>query len=155
MPCGSGHDPGPLAKCSPLLNPRCVDCKQPPVSPYSYSEAMESRLIGWPCNKPMPLPSIPTPLAILNLVFHINTSFLIHIFLRSVLWLLDTANIPSSPILITLIMEAICFSETSVLKDSHSATSQKMILHSHRCENLKSYTVKNLILGSLDDMSGA
>jgi hypothetical protein len=38
------------------------------------------------------------------------------VFIRSVLWLLVTANVvPSLPILVTLIMEMICSSETSVL----------------------------------------
>jgi hypothetical protein len=31
---------------------------------------LESRFVVWPFNKPMPLPAIPTPLTILNLVFH-------------------------------------------------------------------------------------
>jgi hypothetical protein len=35
--------------------------------------------------------------------------------LRIVLRLLVTANVPSSPILVTLMMEAICSSKTSVL----------------------------------------
>jgi hypothetical protein len=35
--------------------------------------------------------------------------------LRSVRWLLVTANVPSSPILVTLMMEALSSSETSVL----------------------------------------
>jgi hypothetical protein len=38
-----------------------------------------------------------------------------HAFLHSVLRLLVTANIPSSVILVTLMMEAICSFETSVL----------------------------------------
>jgi hypothetical protein len=55
--------------------------------------------------------------------------------------LLVTANvIPSSPILFTLMMEALSSSETSVLT---SATWRNItidgILHSHRRENLKSY----------------
>jgi hypothetical protein len=33
--------------------------------------------------------------------------------------LLVTANVPSSPILVTLMMEALSFSETSVLNKSH------------------------------------
>jgi hypothetical protein len=37
------------------------------------------------------------------------------IFLRSVLPLLVTANVASSPIIVTLVMEALCSSETSVL----------------------------------------
>jgi hypothetical protein len=37
------------------------------------------------------------------------------VFLRSVHWLLVMANVPSSQILVTLMMEAISSSETSVL----------------------------------------
>jgi hypothetical protein len=37
------------------------------------------------------------------------------VFLHSVHWLLVTANIPSSPILVTLMMEVLSSSETSVL----------------------------------------
>jgi hypothetical protein len=42
-------------------------------------------------------------------------------FLRSVRRLLVTANVPSSPILVTLMKEALSSSETSVLKKSHTA----------------------------------
>jgi hypothetical protein len=43
-----------------------------------------------------------------------------------VLRLLITANVvPSSPILVTLMTEAIRSSETSVLRDLHDVTSQK------------------------------
>jgi phospholipid N-methyltransferase len=48
------------------------------------------------------------------------------IFLRSVLRLLVTGNVvPSSPILVTLMMEAIHFSETWYLQDPHGVISQK------------------------------
>jgi hypothetical protein len=62
--------------------------------------------------------------------------------IRSVLRLLVTANIvPNSPILITLMMEAIRFSETSVLtRATWPYISEDGILHSHRREKLKSYT---------------
>jgi hypothetical protein len=67
--------------------------------------------------------------------------------LRSVLRLLVTANVPSSPVLVTLMMEAIHSSETSVVTratrrhilEDDILHSHDGILHSHRLENLKSY----------------
>jgi hypothetical protein len=52
--------------------------------------------------------------------------------------LLVTANIPSSPILVILMIEEPCSSETSVLKEPHGVTSQKTPFFSHRRENFKS-----------------
>jgi hypothetical protein len=63
------------------------------------------------------------------------------VFPRSMLWLTVTDNVvPSSPIVFTLIMEAIRTSETSVLRGAirHNIP-EDGILHSHRRENLKSY----------------
>jgi hypothetical protein len=62
-------------------------------------------------------------------------------FLRSVLRLLVTANVPSSLIFVILMMEAMCSYETSVLtRAARRHISEDGILHSHRLEYPKSYT---------------
>jgi hypothetical protein len=51
-----------------------------------------------------------------------------------------TSVVPSSPILVTLMMEALRSSETPVLtRVTRRNTSEDGVLHSHRRENLKSY----------------
>jgi hypothetical protein len=72
--------------------------------------------------------------------------------------LLVTANVvPSSPILVTLIMKALSSSEMSVLtRATRRNISQEAILHSQRRENLKSYTSEGYVttLKSVDDNHG-
>jgi hypothetical protein len=63
------------------------------------------------------------------------------VFLGSVRRLLVTANVvPSSTILVTLMMEAKRSSKTQILTSTRHNIPEDGILHSDRLENLKSYT---------------
>jgi hypothetical protein len=45
-------------------------------TPTPSTEAMEYRFVAWLSNKATLLPATPTPLCIINLVFHANASIL-------------------------------------------------------------------------------
>jgi hypothetical protein len=64
-------------------------------------------------------------------------------FLRTFLLLVTVSVVPSAPVLVTLMMEAICSSETSVLtRAKRRNIPEDGILHSHLRKNLKSYLLQ-------------
>jgi hypothetical protein len=60
-----------------------------------------------------------------------SLAMLRHVALRSMRRLLLTANIPSSPILVTLMKKAISYSETSVLTRATQSDISEDVIHHH------------------------
>jgi hypothetical protein len=62
--------------------------------------------------------------------------------------------VPSSPILVAMLMGAIRSSETSVLtRATRRNIPEDGIVHSHRRENLKSYTEIEVLIRGSEDLS--
>jgi hypothetical protein len=72
----------------------------------------------------------------------VRTTLKLVVFLSVRRLLLTTNDNPCSPIVVTLVMEELLFSGTSVLTRATRRTiPEDGILHSHSCENLKPYIV--------------
>jgi hypothetical protein len=119
----------------------CNSCSSPFIACLHYPATRLTKLGSSLClvqfkNQATIFPP-PKPNGIHHSEFH--SSFLSHlVFLHSLRRLLVAACVvPSSPILVTLMKEAPDSSETSVLT---RVIPEDTILHSHRRENLKSYT---------------
>jgi hypothetical protein len=86
------------------------------------------------------LPNYTTRCQLCKRTGHVTTTTWYLVFLRSMRRLLVMANVPTSLILVSLMMEALSSSETSDLTwATRSNIPEDGILHSHLCENLRSY----------------
>jgi hypothetical protein len=86
-------------------------------------------------------------------IFHVSLSVR-EIYLSVPRLLVTTNVVPSSVILVTLMMEAIRSSETSVLtRAARRNITEDRFLRSHRRENLKSYMIQESLFGRECDCS--